>query len=73
MEREGVSYEMGEALNGKVLACGGVEVQLPTFGPNEAGVLGVLESIMAVTGAMSLTSSAKRRLSADKWSGRSLT
>ncbi len=46
MEREGVSYEMGEVINVKVLACGGFEVQLPIFGPNEADVLGVLESIM---------------------------
>ncbi len=38
MGREGVSDEMGGVTNGKVLAFGGVEVQLPTL------------NIMAVTG-----------------------
>ncbi len=32
MEREGASDEMGGVTNGKVLAFGGVEVQLPIFG-----------------------------------------
>ncbi len=36
--------------NGKVLAFGGVEVQLPIFGPPSAAVQGVLENIMAVSG-----------------------
>ncbi len=31
--REGVSDDMGGVTNGKVLAFGGVEVQLPIFGP----------------------------------------
>ncbi len=33
MGREGVSDEMGGITNGKVLAFGGVEVQLPISGP----------------------------------------
>ncbi len=33
MGREGVSDKMGEVTNGKVLDFGGVEVQLPIFGP----------------------------------------
>ncbi len=49
---------MGGGTDGKVLAFGGVEVQLPIFGPASAAVEGVLESIIAVSGAMSLTSSA---------------
>ncbi len=35
---------------GEVFAFGGVEVQLPIFGPTGAGVKGVLENTMAVTG-----------------------
>ncbi len=35
---EGVSDEMGGVTNGKVLAFGGVEVQLPIFGPASAVV-----------------------------------
>ncbi len=46
----GVSDEMGEITIGKVLAFGGVEVQLPIFGPDSAAVKGVLENIMAVSG-----------------------
>ncbi len=41
---------MGGVTNGKVLAFGGVEVQLPLFGPDSAAVKGVLENIMAVSG-----------------------
>ncbi len=48
--REGVSEEMGGVTDGKVLAFGGVEVQLPIFGPDDAAVMGVLENIMAVSG-----------------------
>ncbi len=33
MGREGISDGMGGVTNGKVLAFGGVEVQLPIFGP----------------------------------------
>ncbi len=43
MGREGVSDEMGGVTNGKVLAFGGVEVQLPICGPAGAAVKGVLE------------------------------
>ncbi len=49
---------MGGVTDGKVFAFGGVEVQLPIFGLNSAAVKGVLENSMAVSGAMSLTSSA---------------
>ncbi len=38
MGREGVCDEMGGVTNGKVLAFGGVEVQLPIFGPAGADV-----------------------------------
>ncbi len=48
--REGVSDEMGGVTDGKVLAFGGVEVQLPIFGPDSAAVKGVLENIMADSG-----------------------
>ncbi len=41
---------MGGVTDGKVLAFGGVEVQLPIFGPDSAAVKGVLENIMAVSG-----------------------
>ncbi len=70
MEQEGVRGEMDGVTNGKVLAFGGAEVQVPIFGPASTDVQVVLENIMAVTGAMTLTSSAKRKLSADKGSGR---
>ncbi len=50
MGREGVSDEMGGITNGKVLAFGGVEVQLPISGPAGADVGGVLENIMAISG-----------------------
>ncbi len=50
MGREGVREEMGRVTNGKVLAFGGVEVQLPIFGPDSAAVKGVLENIIAVSG-----------------------
>ncbi len=40
---------MGGVTDGKVLAFGGVEVQLPIFGPDSAAVKGVLENIMAVS------------------------
>ncbi len=33
-----------------MLAFGGVEVQLPIFGPDSAAVKGVLENIMEVSG-----------------------
>ncbi len=33
-----------------MLAFGGVEVELPIFGPDSAAVKGVLENIMAVSG-----------------------
>ncbi len=33
-----------------MLAFGGVEVQLPIFGPDSAAVKGLLENIMAVSG-----------------------
>ncbi len=58
MRREGVSDEMGGVTDGKVLAFGGVDVQLPIFGPACADVKGVLENIMAVSGAIGLTPSA---------------
>ncbi len=38
MGREGVSNEMGGVTNGNVLAFGGVDVQLPMFGPAGADV-----------------------------------
>ncbi len=38
MGRKGVSDEMGGITNGKVLAFGGVEVQLPIAGPTGADV-----------------------------------
>ncbi len=38
MGREGVSDEMGGITNGKVLAFGEVEVQLPISGPTGADV-----------------------------------
>ncbi len=41
---------MGAVTDGKVLALGGVEVQLPIFGPDSAAAKGVLENIMAVSG-----------------------
>ncbi len=41
---------MGGVTNGEVLAIGGVEVQLPIFGPTGADDYGVLENIMAVSG-----------------------
>ncbi len=40
----------GGVTNGKVLAFGGVGVQLPIFGPAGAAVKGVLENIVAVSG-----------------------
>ncbi len=40
----------GGVTDGKVLAFGGVKVQLPIFGPASAAVWGVLENIMAVSG-----------------------
>ncbi len=40
---------MGGVTNGKVLAFGGVEIQLPIFGPAVADVDGILESIIAVS------------------------
>ncbi len=40
----------GGITNGNVLAFGGVEVQLPIFGPADADVKGVLENIMAISG-----------------------
>ncbi len=39
----------GGVTNGRVLPFGGVEVQLPIFGPAGAAVKGVLENIMAVS------------------------
>ncbi len=50
MGREGLSDEMAGIINGKMLAFGGVEVQLPISGPAGADVLGVLENIMAISG-----------------------
>ncbi len=50
MGREVVTDEMGGVINGKVLAFGGVEVQLPISGPAGADVKGVLENIMAISG-----------------------
>ncbi len=50
MGREGVSDEMRGVTNEKVLAFGGVEVQLPIFGPTGAAVLGVFDNVMAVSG-----------------------
>ncbi len=41
---------MGGVTDGKALAFGGVEVQLPIFGPDSAAVEGVLDDIMAVSG-----------------------
>ncbi len=51
MRRESASDEMWGVTSGKVFAFGGVEVQLPIFGPTGAGVKGVLENTMAVTGS----------------------
>ncbi len=51
---EGVSDEMWGVSNGKVLAFGGVEVQLPISGPAGADVKGVLENIMAISGGEEL-------------------
>ncbi len=48
--REGVSDEIGGVTDGKVLAFGGIEVQLPIFEPDTAAVKGILENIMAVSG-----------------------
>ncbi len=45
-----VSDELGGVTNGKVLAFGGVEVQVPNFGAAGADVKGVLKNIMAVSG-----------------------
>ncbi len=50
--------EMRGVTNGKMLVFGGVEVKLPISGPAGPDVKGVLENIMAVSGAMSLTPSA---------------
>ncbi len=50
MGREGESDEMGGITNGKVLAFGMVEVQLPISGLAGADVWGVLENIMASLG-----------------------
>ncbi len=41
---------MGGVTDGKVLAFGGVEVQLAIFGPDSAAVKGVLDNIMTVSG-----------------------
>ncbi len=49
---------MGGITNGKVLAFGGIEVQLPIFEPAGADAWGVLENIVAISGAMSLMLSA---------------
>ncbi len=49
MGREGVRDEMKGVPNGKVFDFGGVEVQLPNFGPVGADVQGVLEDIMAAS------------------------
>ncbi len=50
MGREVVTDEIGGVTNGKVLAFGGVEVQLPISGPAGADVKGVLDNIMAISG-----------------------
>ncbi len=50
MRREGVCDEVEGVNNGKVLAFGGVEVQLPILGPAGAVVKGVLANTMAVSG-----------------------
>ncbi len=50
MGREGISDEMGGVTDGKVLAFGGVEVQLPIFGLAGADVKGALDNIMAISG-----------------------
>ncbi len=42
---------MGGVADGKVLAFGGVEVQLPIFGLDSAAVKGILENIVAASGA----------------------
>ncbi len=47
MGREGVSDKMGLVTSRKVLAFGGVEVQVPISGPADADVWGVVENIMA--------------------------
>ncbi len=54
MGREVVSEDMGGITNGKLLAFGGVEVQLPISGPAGADVKGVLENIMAISGGEEL-------------------
>ncbi len=58
MGRESVSDELGGVAIGKVLAFGGVEVQLPIFGPADATVLEFWRISWRFRGAMSLTSSA---------------
>ncbi len=50
MGGEDVSDEVRGVTNGKVLAFGGVEVQVPNFGAPGADVKGVLKNIMAVSG-----------------------
>ncbi len=49
MGRGVVSDEMGELANEKVLAFGGVGVQLPIFRPAGADVQGALENFMPVS------------------------
>ncbi len=56
-----------------MLAFGGVEAQLPIFGPDSAAVKGVLENIMAVSVGDEFNVICMKGPSADKWSGRSLT
>ncbi len=58
MWREGLSGEMGKVASGDVLAFGGVKFWLHIFGPTGANIWRALKGIMAVAGAMSLTSSA---------------
>ncbi len=58
MGREGVNDEMGGVTNGKVLAFGGVDVQLPIFGPPGAMFREFWRISWRFQGAMSLKSSA---------------
>ncbi len=52
MRRQRLSDEMGGVTNGKVLAFGGVGVQLQISGPSGADVKGVLENIMTISGGL---------------------
>ncbi len=58
MGRNGVSDEIRGITNGKVLTFDGIEAQLPISGPVGGDVLRIVETIVVISGAMSITSSA---------------